>query len=1018
MQWAKRRDGPYTDLATRLFGFDFFVSFALGAPPRGTQPYASDLVRQLRERGFAVFYSEDALPPGRSLTSDLTRALDRSKALLVICNRETLLEPRWVRQEVEHFRRGKVERPVVPICLDASFQGTDEPWSGWLPHRSAIWLDEAPGATASSLASIGVVDRVSIYRRVWNARRKWHMFQTAVVVALATGLLLTGTALSRARRSAESALASQGVAEQAQRAAEAKEVEAQHARQEAQRSAESALRAQRDAQASEERAVAEAQSAVRSEAETRQELLLGLSGRLAVQARETLLGLRDGQLEHSLQDALVARSISARPEVVGASLDLAFQLRSLAATRVVNGWPAQEAATAMGIAVGSGLLIVGSYGGSLQFLSMNSLASLGPPLPITPFHEPPVYNEPPATSIPAGPNEEPVVQTPARTIVYPRTAVIGLHSIEGGRGLLASRQDGLMQIWDLPTRRARGPGVLVHPDEVDCVAVGKDGKVIVSAGDGDVRLSQAIGASIRGDSIGELEDVERCQNVDIDPSGSFAALLTSHGLRVFDLDLKRQITFPTRYARARWQGVRFLDAGEHLVVVDSDGRPCVLNLKTGHLLEPKVQGSWQVQSIQFPEDNRDRILTIDREGAVTAWNLDSLVPQPQFKRHELASAQPGVLLGHRFFRWLGEDSISEWSVGPYAVSERLRLTSSAVKYGDWSQIRVDPTDGTTLARSVGGGLYRWGPDGQVMAGWPKAVYVVGLSEDGVPAVRSRDAAAPNLPPKQRRVLLTGDMPQFVRYVVGSRHGRRWLAASAPLTVRDEPGANLKVGGGLFVADAEPEPGRQPGELVVRRWSELPKSANRDWHHFSIGANGRSAVASNFEQTVWWRLDLPSPQPIRVLSDRRNYFAIAPDERTVAIAVDGGGVEIHDWTRGRIAVLTPTRDVRASHLAFDDSGHYLLVAGSRGAQVIDLRQGRPVGEVLPLPSPLDIHLTPGFEQILVLDGNGPTRWPGPPTASAALCAKLRSWPDAKTWLQRYPKALARTLPCEPGRRSPR
>ena len=505
MQWAKRRDGPYTDLATRLFGFDFFVSFALGAPPRGTQPYASDLVRQLRERGFAVFYSEDALPPGRSLTSDLTRALDRSKALLVICNRATLLEPRWVRQEVEHFRRGKTERPVVPICLDASFQGTDVPWSGWLPHRSAVWLDEAPDAAASALASAGVVDRVSIYRRVWNARRKWHMFQTAVVVALTTGLVLTGMALSQARQSAESALASQGVAERAQRAAEAKEAEAQGARQEAQRSAESALLAQNDAQSSEERAVAEAQRAVRSEAETRQELLLGLSARLAVQVRETLRGVRDGRLEHILQDALVARSISAQPEVVGASLDLAVQLRSLAATRVVNGWPPREEATAMGIAVGSGLLIVGSYEGNLQFLSMESLASLGRALPMTPLHEPPVRNELPAASLPARPNEERVVQTPIGTISYPKSAVIGLHPIEGGRGLLASRQDGLMQIWDLPARRARGPGVVVHPDEVNCVAVGKDGKVIVSAGGGDVRLSQADGASIRGDSIGGLE---------------------------------------------------------------------------------------------------------------------------------------------------------------------------------------------------------------------------------------------------------------------------------------------------------------------------------------------------------------------------------------------------------------------------------------------------------------------------------------------------------------------------------
>src|SRR5438105_2920291 len=73
--------------ASRLFGYDIFISFALGAPPRGTLSYASDLARRLRERDFTVFFSEDEAPPGDQLDGTLRTALHRSKSLVVIANR-------------------------------------------------------------------------------------------------------------------------------------------------------------------------------------------------------------------------------------------------------------------------------------------------------------------------------------------------------------------------------------------------------------------------------------------------------------------------------------------------------------------------------------------------------------------------------------------------------------------------------------------------------------------------------------------------------------------------------------------------------------------------------------------------------------------------------------------------------------------------------------------------------------------------------------------------------------------
>lgn len=58
---------PKRNFASRLFGYDVFLSFALGPPPRGTLSYASDLARRLQEHDFTVFFSEQEMPPGEQL---------------------------------------------------------------------------------------------------------------------------------------------------------------------------------------------------------------------------------------------------------------------------------------------------------------------------------------------------------------------------------------------------------------------------------------------------------------------------------------------------------------------------------------------------------------------------------------------------------------------------------------------------------------------------------------------------------------------------------------------------------------------------------------------------------------------------------------------------------------------------------------------------------------------------------------------------------------------------------------
>ena len=178
---------PKASFASRLFGYDVFVSFALGGPPRGTQSYASDLARRLRERDLSVFFSEDEAPPGEPLSDTLRRALLRSKLLVVVVNRGTLEQPNWVRTEVETFRAQRPGRPVIPVCLDGSFRdpALSDAVQPWLQHAGSIWLDEQSDPAARGLATDPLVARLLTAPRRLTANRLWRALVAGVGLGLA-----------------------------------------------------------------------------------------------------------------------------------------------------------------------------------------------------------------------------------------------------------------------------------------------------------------------------------------------------------------------------------------------------------------------------------------------------------------------------------------------------------------------------------------------------------------------------------------------------------------------------------------------------------------------------------------------------------------------------------------------------------------------------------------------------------------------------------------------------------------
>ena len=157
------RPVPKRGFAARYFGYDVFISFALGPPPRGSHSYASDLARRLRELDFTVFFSEDEAPVGNELDETLKQALNRSQTLVVIANRGTLADPRWIRTEVEEFRLRHPQRPIVPINIGGALQDPDlaAGAEAWLRFRDRIWVDESEQAGTSGIASDEVVARLA-----------------------------------------------------------------------------------------------------------------------------------------------------------------------------------------------------------------------------------------------------------------------------------------------------------------------------------------------------------------------------------------------------------------------------------------------------------------------------------------------------------------------------------------------------------------------------------------------------------------------------------------------------------------------------------------------------------------------------------------------------------------------------------------------------------------------------------------------------------------------------------------
>ena len=141
-----------------------------------------------------MFFSEDEAPVGAELDRTLCRALRGSRILVVVANCGTLADPRWVRSEVEEYRRARPLGTVVPISVDGALQDATlaDAVQEWMPFAGRIWVDETGEACETGRVSDAVVQRLVTAPHAVRSQVRLRI-SVSMALAVFAGLALFAT---------------------------------------------------------------------------------------------------------------------------------------------------------------------------------------------------------------------------------------------------------------------------------------------------------------------------------------------------------------------------------------------------------------------------------------------------------------------------------------------------------------------------------------------------------------------------------------------------------------------------------------------------------------------------------------------------------------------------------------------------------------------------------------------------------------------------------------------------------
>ena len=98
--------------------FDVFVSHASDDKEKVTRP----LVTILKEKGLKVWYDEDVLKIGDSLSKEIEKGLKQSNFGLIVVSKQFMIKP-WVDRELKGLVAGSIHKgkPIIPILHGVSY---------------------------------------------------------------------------------------------------------------------------------------------------------------------------------------------------------------------------------------------------------------------------------------------------------------------------------------------------------------------------------------------------------------------------------------------------------------------------------------------------------------------------------------------------------------------------------------------------------------------------------------------------------------------------------------------------------------------------------------------------------------------------------------------------------------------------------------------------------------------------------------------------------------------------------
>jgi WD40 repeat protein len=574
-----RLSPPKRSNAARLFGYDVFISFALGPPPRGTQSYASDLARRLRERDFTVFFSEDEAPPGELLDDALRVALHRSKTLVVIANRATLETPRWVRTEVEEFRTRHPARPIVSISVGGALQDRDLATRvrEWLSVDDKIWLDETDEAVERGIASEALVDRLATAPMRFRSNVSWRWVVRVVVASLVLLAIALAVAAKMATDSAERA---------------------------------------------------------------RAELRRAVSLRLAAEAPAILSGARREGDERALLQLVAARRLAGGAAVDGSLLDAMLRRRYLIKLIPTDAPVNSVSFSPDGSRIASGdrdFLIPGiplGMGNNVRLWNARTGEAIGGPLGGHTEMINAVAFSPDGRRL-ASASYDGTIRFWNPTTGQPVSAAFEAHAgsvnaiafSEDGTRLVSGHSDETIRLWNVQTGQSIGEPLHGHELSVDAVAFSRDGTRIAS---GSSRPSLRLWDATTRQSLG-MGDAGSVMSMAFSPDGSRIIaggrqILVASGdkdddLRLWDARTGEPIGDALKGHQQTVNGVAWSRDGTLVASASVDTTIRLWKAETAQPIGTPIEGHMQpVNSVEFSHDSR-RLVSGGDDSTIRVWDV-------------------------------------------------------------------------------------------------------------------------------------------------------------------------------------------------------------------------------------------------------------------------------------------------------------------------------------------------------------------------------------------------------------